>query len=264
MDFGIKDKVALIGGASKGLGKACALSLAKEGVNLAICSNEEKSLTETAQYIRATFNVKVLPVLFDLSEVHGIEKNVVGKVLGEYGHIDILITNSGGPRPGSFFNVNEEDWRKAFDSVLYYVVELYRLVIPSMKDNNWGRIINNTSLTVKEPSDSMVLSNVFRTSVISLAKTLSKELIKNNITINNVCPGAFKTDRAIELLQAKAKTTGITFEQAEANAVANLPMGRYQHPYELGNLVTFLASDLAKSITGTTIQIDGGISKCLM
>lgn len=264
MDFGIKDKVALIGGASKGLGKACALSLAKEGVNLAICSNEEKSLNETAQYIRTTFNVKVLPVLFDLSEIHGIEKNVVGKVLGEYGHIDILITNSGGPKPGSFFNVNEEDWRKAFDSVLYYVVELYRLVIPSMKDNNWGRIINNTSLTVKEPSDSMVLSNVFRTSVISLAKTLSKELIKNNITINNVCPGAFKTDRAIELLQAKAKTTGITFEQAEANAVANLPMGRYQHPSELGDLVTFLASDLAKSITGTTIQIDGGISKCLM
>ena len=264
MDLGLKNKVALIGGASKGLGKACALRLAKENVNLAICSNDEMSLQATAEYIKENFKVKVFPVLADLSDVHRIEQDVVGKVMQEYGRVDILISNSGGPKPGNFFTLSEDDWRQAFDSVLYYVIELYRLVIPSMKENNWGRIINNTSLTVKEPSDSMVLSNVFRTGVVSLAKTMSKELIKNNITINNICPGAFKTDRAIELMQAKAKANGITVEQVEADAVANMPMGRYQSPDELGDLVAFLASDLAKSITGTTIQIDGGISKGLL
>ena len=193
-----------------------------------------------------------------------IEKDIVRKVIGKYGSIDILVTNSGGPKPGAFFTLNEEDWRNAFDSVLFYVIELYRLVIPYMKKNNWGRIINNTSLTVKEPPETMVLSNVFRTGVVSLAKTMSKGLIKSNITINNICPGAFKTDRAMELLHAKANTTGVSVKEVENNAVANLPMRRYQAPHEFGDLVAFLASDLAKSITGTTIQIDGGISKGLL
>ncbi|MDP2685130.1 MAG: SDR family oxidoreductase [bacterium] len=264
MNLNISNKVALIGGASKGLGKASAISLAKEGVNLAICSNDEKSLLETTEYIKSTYGVEVLPILADLSEVSWIERDVVGKAIEKYGRIDILITNSGGPKPGAFFSLNEEDWRNAFDSVLYYVIELYRLVIPIMKENSWGRIINNTSLTVKEPAETMVLSNVFRTAVVSLAKTMSKELIKSNITINNICPGAFKTDRAIELMQAKAILTGTTIEEIEKNAVANLPMGKYQSPDEFGDLVAFLASNLAMSITGTTIQLDGGISKGLL
>jgi 3-oxoacyl-[acyl-carrier protein] reductase len=264
MNLNIDKKIALIGGASKGLGRASAISLAKEGVNLAICSNDEESLLETTKHIESTFGVDVLPILADLSEVRKIEKNVVEKTIGKFGQIDILVTNSGGPKPGSFFALDEDDWRLAFDSVLYYVIELYRLVIPFMKENNWGRIINNTSLTVKEPPATMVLSNVFRTSVVSLAKTMSKELIADNITINNICPGAFKTDRAIELMKVKAKTTGVTIEEVEKNAVGNLPMGRYQTPDEFGNLVAYLASDLARSITGTTIQIDGGISKGLL
>jgi 3-oxoacyl-[acyl-carrier protein] reductase len=264
MNLNINNKVALIGGASKGLGKASAISLAKEGVNLAICSNDQESLLETTEYINSNFDVNVLPILADLSEVKKIERDVVEKVIEKYGRIDILVTNSGGPKPGAFFTLNEEDWRNAFDSVLFYVIELYRLVIPYMEKNNWGRIINNTSLTVKEPPETMVLSNVFRTGVVSLAKTMSKGLIKSKITINNICPGAFKTDRAIELMQAKSKATGVSVEEIEKNAVANLPMGKYQSPNEFGDLVAFLASDLAKSITGTTIQLDGGISKGLL
>ena len=130
-----------------------------------------------------------------------------------------------------------------------------------MKKNNWGRIINSTSLAVKEPPETLILSNVYRTGVVSLAKTISKELIKNNITINNICPGAFKTDRAIQLMKATSQKKGITIEEVEKNAVANLPLGRYQMPKELGDLVTFLCSENAKGITGTTIQIDGGIYK---
>lgn len=264
MNLKITNKVALIGGASKGLGRACAISLANEGVNLAICSNDQKSLDETAKFIRSNFKVDVLEIFADLSEVKKIKTNVVDKVIEKFGQIDILITNSGGPKPGAFFSLTEEDWRNAFDSVLYYVIELYRLTIPLMKKNNWGRIINNTSLTVKEPPETMVLSNIFRTGVVSLAKTMSKDLIKSNITINNICPGAFRTDRAIELMQASADAQGITIEEVEKNSVANLPMGKYQSPDEFGDLVAFLASDLAKSITGTTIQIDGGISKGLL
>jgi len=264
MNLNISNKIAFIGGASKGLGKASAESLAKEGVSLAICSNDPKSLNETAEYLLSTYKVEVLPILADLSETDKIKDNVIKKVIDKFGRIDILITNSGGPKPGDFFTLNEDDWRNAFDSVLYYVIELYRLVIPFMKKNNWGRIINNTSLTVKEPPATMVLSNVFRTGVVSLAKTMSKDLIKSNITINNICPGAFKTDRAIELMKAKAETTGVSIDEVEKNAVVNFPMGRYQKPDEFGDLVAFLASDLAKSITGTTIQIDGGISKGLL
>jgi len=264
MNLGIKNKVALIGGASKGLGKGCAVQLAKEGVNVAICAIDAESLKETTDFIRKTTDVEVLPILADLSDIKGIKENIVDKVISKFGRINILIVNSGGPKPGTFYDVSEKDWRDAFDSVLYYVIELYRLVIPQMKKNNWGRIINSTSLTVKEPAETLILSNVFRTGLISLAKTISKELIKYNITINNICPGAFKTDRAIQLMKDQSERTGTSIEDIEKNAVANLPLGRYQTPEELGDLVTFLCSELARGITGTTIQIDGGISKSLL
>jgi len=133
-----------------------------------------------------------------------------------------------------------------------------------MKEQNWGRIINSTSLSVKEPAETLLLSNVFRTGVVSMAKSMSRELIAYNITINNICPGAFKTDRAIELMMANSLKTGISIEEIEKNAVKNMPMGRYQEPEELGALVSFLASEHARGITGTTIQIDGGISKGLL
>lgn len=263
MDYQIKNRFALIGGASKGLGKACALSLAQEGVNIAICARNKEALYATADEIKAKTSVTVLPIVADLSDVKNIKKNVIEVVKSKFRTIDILVVNSGGPKPGTFFDVNEEDWRKAFESVLYYVIELYRLVIPYMKKNNWGRIINSTSLTVKEPAETLVLSNVYRSGVVSLAKTISKDLIKSNITINNICPGAFKTDRAIQLMQAASERKGVSIEDIEKNAVANLPLGRYQTPEELGDLVTFLCSELAKGITGTTIQIDGGIAKGL-
>lgn len=263
MNLSIKNKVALIGGASMGLGKGCAIQLAKEGVNVAICSIDETSLKMTAEYIREYTGVKVLSILADLSDTTNIKRNIVDRVISEFGRIDILVVNSGGPKPGTFFDLTEEDWRNAFESVLYYVIELYRLVIPQMKKNNWGRIINSTSLTVKEPAETLVLSNVYRSGVVSLAKSISKELIKSNITINNICPGAFKTDRAIQLMQAASEKNGVSIDVIEKNAVANLPLGRYQTPDELGDLVTFLCSELAKGITGTTIQIDGGIAKGL-
>jgi len=264
MKYGLDRKVALIGGASKGLGRGCAIQLARAGVDVAICARNPQALHATAEFIKSETNSNVLPIEYDLSNVSGIKENVVDKVISKYRRIDILVVNSGGPKPGAFFDLTEDDWRKAFDSVLFYVIELYKWVIPHLKHQKWGRIINTTSLSVKEPAESLLLSNVFRSGVVSLAKSISKELIKDNITINNVCPGAFKTDRALELMSDNARKTGVSVEEIEEKSVAGLPLGRFQTPEEYGDLVVFLASELARGITGTTIQIDGGISNSLL
>jgi len=262
MDTGLKNKVALVGGASKGLGKGCALQLAKEGANIIICARDGNKLHETADYITKNTSVKVLPVPADLSKIKDISK-LIDLSIREFGQIDVLVVNSGGPRAGKFADLTKEDWDDAYQSVFYYVVELYKRVIPQMKSRQWGRIINIASLAVKEPAENLVLSNVFRSGVVSLAKTLSKELIEYNITINNICPGAFKTERAAQLIAERAKVTGESIQKIEEQAVNSFPLKRYQSPEELGDLVVFLASERAKGITGTTIQIDGGISKGL-
>jgi len=262
MNYNINNKVAIIGGSSKGLGKGCAVSLAKEGVNIVLCANDKSSLDKAAGEIRG-LGVDVLPLSVDMSFKDDNEL-IVKETLKRFGTIDILINNSGGPAAGTFFDFTDEQWDKAYNDVLKYVIRMIRLVVPYMKEKKWGRIINITSLTVKEPAPALILSNVFRSGVVSLAKSVSKELIKDNITINNICPGAFKTDRAIELMKKDAEDKNVSIEEIEENNIKNLPLGRYQTPDELGDMVTFLVSDNAQGITGTTIQIDGGISNGLL
>jgi 3-oxoacyl-[acyl-carrier protein] reductase len=253
-------KVAVIGGSSKGLGMGCALQLAREGADIVLCARDEKTLRRTADSIRRTSSGRILAVPADLSTPEGVGK-VVDSAMRTFKRIDILVANSGGPKPGTFFELDEKDWQEAYHSVLYYVVELYRLIIPQMKKRRWGRIINIASLTVKEPADTLVLSNVFRAGVASLAKTVSRELIKYNITINTVCPGAFKTDRAVALMQERSRKTGVSMKEIERKIAGTLPLGRYQTPEEMGDLIVFLASEQARGITGTTMQIDGGMTK---
>lgn len=262
MDLSLKDKVAIIGGSSKGLGRGCALSLAEEGADVVICARGTESLYQTADYIESHTDSNVLAVPTDLSKKEDIEK-LIEKTISQFGKIDILVNNSGGPSPGGFFDFTEEKWVEAFELLLLHVIRTCNLVIPYMKQQKWGRIINLTSVTVKEPADNLILSNVFRVGVVSLAKSLSRELIENNITINNVCAGAFKTDRAIELMLDEATKTNKSIEAIEADRVLNLPLKRFQTPEEMGSLVAFLSSELAGGITGTTIQIDGGILKSL-
>jgi 3-oxoacyl-[acyl-carrier protein] reductase len=262
MDYKIKNKVAIIGGSSRGLGKACAISLAKEGVNIVLCAKNEASLKVTAKEIE-TYNVKVLPIVSDMSSAED-NKRIVRETIKQFGRIDILVNNSGGPKAGSIKDLDLQDWDVAYNGVLKYTIRMIKMVLPYMEKNGWGRIINITSLAVKEPAPTLILSNVFRSGVVSLAKSISKELIKEGITINNICPGAFKTDRAIQLLSKAAEDRGISFNEMEKIAVESLPQGRYQKPEELGDLVAFLASENASSTTGTTTQIDGGISNSLL
>jgi 3-oxoacyl-[acyl-carrier protein] reductase len=255
-------KVAIVGGGSKGLGKGCAVALAEKGATIVLCARNEEKLLVTADEIRA-LGVEVLPLAVDMSKAADNER-IIFETLKAFGRIDILVNNSGGPSAGNFMQFSEEDWQNAFQAVLMYNIRMTQLVMPHMRNQQWGRIINITSLSVKEPAESLVLSNVFRAGILGFSKSISKELIKSNITINNLCPGAFKTDRAAELIKKAAETSGKTTEDVEAENIKKLPLGRYQDPEELGAFVGFLCSDIAGGITGTTIQIDGGISNSLL
>jgi len=261
MNFNLQGKTAIVGGSSKGLGKACAIALAREGVNVTICARNADALYETQKEIEA-LGVGVLALNADMASAED-NRRMVDETVKKFGTIDILVNNSGGPKPGTFREISEDDLDEAYRSVLKYNIRMINLCLPYMERSRWGRIVNIASTSVKEPMENMVLSNIFRSAVVSYAKTISRELISKGVTINNVCPGSFKTDRIIQLTEVRAKSAGMSVEEFEQKVVADLPHKRYMDPQELGDLVCYLCSDNARSINGTTIQIDGGMIKGL-
>lgn len=258
MRIGNSSRVAIIGGASKGLGFACAKALAEAGVNVMITGRSAESL-EIAKSKLNSLNVQVDCIQGDMAD-REFNRQIVSLAEEKYGAVDILVNNSGGPKAGNFMSFSEEDWQVAYESILLYNIRMTNLVVPGMKKKGWGRIVNIASLSVKEPTDVLVLSNVFRSGVLAFAKSISKELIASGITINTVLPGAFKTDRAIELLTNAAAASGRTVEEVEKENASKMPMKAYLEPSALGEAVAFLCSDSALGITGTALNIDGGIS----
>jgi 3-oxoacyl-[acyl-carrier protein] reductase len=263
MDLGLKDRVALVAAASKGLGKATALELAREGCDVAIVSRNADVLDATAAEIREATGRRVLVVPADVGDEAAVER-LVQVVLAEYGRIDVLVNNAGGPPPGTFTDVSDEDWLHAVQLNLMSAVRLTRLVLPGMRERRWGRIINITSVSVKQPMPTLILSNAVRVGVVAMAKTLAGQVAGEGITVNNVCPGSILTDRITQLTQADAQREGISFDEALARRAAAIPMGRIGLPEELAALIAFLASERAAYITGTTIQVDGGAFNGLM
>lgn len=263
MDLGIKNRVAIVGGASKGLGRACAERLAAEGADLTICARNEDDLNAAAEEIRDAYGRSVLAIAADWSIATDIERTVE-ETEKAYGRLDILVHNTGGPPPGEFADHPDEHWQEAFDLLLFSAVRMYRAVTPLMKKNQWGRIVNIASITVKEPWESLVLSNVFRSGLVSLAKTISRKLAGDNILINTVCPGLYLTQRMENVLNNQAEKSDKPLEEVMAAYTADIPVGRMGEPEELANLVAFFASDLSSNITGTAVQADGGAVKSVL
>jgi 3-oxoacyl-[acyl-carrier protein] reductase len=260
MDLGLKDKVALVTAASKGLGKAVAMGLAREGARVAICARGEEALNATAQEIEAASGSEVLAVRADLTKAADIEQ-LVETTAQHFGRLDVLFTNAGGPPPARFTELTPEQWQEAVDLTLMSAVRLCYKVVPYMRRQGGGRIITSTSVSVKQPLDNLILSNSIRLAVIGLTKSLSNELAEDNILVNSVCPGWTRTERVEELLQARAAREGITVEEAFAGIEKDIPLGRMARPEEFANLVVFLASERASYITGAAIHVDGGFYK---
>ena len=264
MNLGLTDKIAVVGASSKGLGRAIALGLAHEGAKVTICARDRDALEATADDIRnQTGNPEVLAVPTDVSQPDQVE-NLINTAIGHFGGIDILVNNAGGPRAGRFDDLGAQDYQDAVQLNLMSTINLCRAVVPTMRARGGGRIINLTSVSVKQPVDGLMLSNMARTGVIGFAKTLSTELAPDKILVNNVCPGIIFTDRIRQLATVRAEEGGITFDEALANMTADIPLGRIGDPDEFATLVVFLASERASYITGTTIQVDGGMVKSLL
>lgn len=260
MDLGLKGKIALVTAGSKGLGKGIALELAREGAQVAISSRSEEELRRTAAEIGNTTGHEPLIVAADLTQGEQIER-LIATTLAHYGRIDILVNNTGGPPPGYFGEFDDDQWQHAVDLLLLSSVRLIRGVLPGMRACRWGRIINSTSVAVKQPIGNLLLSNAVRTAVIGLAKSLSNEVAAEGITVNNLLPGSIYTDRVIQNTEATAKRTGQPVEEIRRAAEAQIPLGRYGRVEEYAAAAAFLVSERASYITGTNLLVDGGVYK---
>ena len=263
MNLGLKGKVALIGGAGKGLGKAVAFSLAREGVKTALVSRTSETLENTAEEIRKKTRNTVWTIPADLSDQDEAVE-AAQTALQVFGRVDILVNNAGGPPAGQFLDFDEEDWMRAFQLNLMSAVSLTREIIPGMKDRGFGRILNITSIAVKQPMDGLILSNSIRAGVHGWAKSLSNEVAPYGITVNNILPGYTLTDRVHSLAGAMAEKQGTTPEAIIESWEAGIPMKRIGRPEDLGDLAAYLASEQAGYITGMSVLIDGGAYKGLM
>ncbi|MCM3453071.1 SDR family oxidoreductase [Heyndrickxia oleronia] len=261
MDLGLKGKTALVMASSQGLGKAIAEGFVKEGVNVLIASRNVDQLKIVKEELSSLGDAKVDYIGCDITKPNQIEA-MIQKLSTEYGALDILINNAGGPPAGSFEDLTDDEWQQSFELNLLSYIRIIRGALPLLKRNG-GKIINIASSSIKEPISGLILSNTFRTGIVGLSKTLAMELAKYNILVNTVGPGRIATDRVKHLDELNAKKNGLTIEEIEESEKETIPLGRYGKPEEFANMVVFLASEANSYVTGSSFLVDGGKIKSI-
>jgi 3-oxoacyl-[acyl-carrier protein] reductase len=259
MDFGLKGKVAMVAGASRGLGYAVAKALADEGAHVSIASRDEVAIRAAAERIGG--NVLALPV--DVRSADAI-REWASAIEKKFGGIDLLFTNSGGPPAGATLSFDDRAWQDSVELLLFSTLRMIRAAVPSMQKRGGGAILVSTSSSVKEPVPNLGLSTVIRASVSALAKTLALELAADRIRVNQIIPGRIDTDRVKHLDEVNAKKQGVTPEEAKKRALTTIPLGRYGEIEEFGRVGAFLLSDAAAYVTGATVQVDGGLIRSVV
>jgi 3-oxoacyl-[acyl-carrier protein] reductase len=262
LDLGLKGKSVIVLASSKGLGKATAKMFAEEGANVMLASRNEDQLQQTAVEIKAVSDGHVNYQVCNITASEDIEALVI-KTVESYGTVDVLVNNAGGPPAGAFDDFSDEAWQGAFELNLLSFIRAIREVLPHMKEQQSGRIVNLASSSFKQPIDGLILSNVFRTGIMGLSKSLSQELAGDNILINTVGPGRVETDRIIELDHKVAEKKGVSFEDIQEKSKKAVPIGRYGTPEEFARMIVFLGSEANTYVTGQALLVDGGMVKAM-
>lgn len=262
MDLGIRGRVALVTGASRGLGLAIARELAREGARLAIVARGKEGLTAVARQLEQEFQTEVFPFPGDVSHREGMAVIVLA-VASRLGGLDILVNNTGGPAEGRFEQLKDKDWQVSFEGTFLSVVQACREAIPHMRKKGWGRIVNILSVSARQPIEGLFTSSALRAGLVGFTKTLAQELARDHITVNSVLPGFTKTDRLEELAKDRANEQGVTPESIVDGWCKAVPAGRLGEADEIGKAVAFLASEAASYITGVSLAVDGGYIKGL-
>jgi len=260
MNFGLKNKIAIVTAASQGLGKASAMALAQEGVTVVIGSRRQKEIADAANEIHETTGATVLPMVVDVLKLEDIRRLVM-KTKQQFGSVHILINNAGGPPTGTISTLTDEDWHKGHELTLMSMVRLTREVLPMMVEQHWGRIITITSIAAKQPINELLLSSAIRPGIHGLTKVLANLHAKDNITVNTICPGNILTKRQEELSVSRAKQKHMTLEEYLQETASTIPAGRLGRPEEIGNTVAFLASEQASYINGVNLLVDGSAAR---
>lgn len=255
-------KVAIVTGASKGIGKAIALSLAHDGYRVCIVARDKFILKATAEEISHKTNQEVIYFSADVANLQ-TPSNVVRAVIEKFSRIDVLVNNAGGPSSGSFLSHDESSWNSAIEQNLLSVVRFTQAVVPYMKEQKCGRIINISSTVAKEPSAMMVLSATTRAGVSAFSKAIAQELAPFNITVNTICPGGVLTDRLKSLVEEVAQKANVSYEEQLSKSLEMIPMNRFAQPEEIANVACFLADDKSSYLTGTSIMVDGALTKSI-
>ncbi len=260
MDLGLKNKVAIVAGSSRGLGYATAVLIAQEGAQVVINSRDPVKLSNAKNEIAASTGAQVLAIPGDVTEPD-LAKKIVDSTMERFGTIDILITNSGGPKPGNFEMMDDDDWARAIDLCLLSHVRFIRAALPALKNSTTPSILTITSISVKQPISNLLLSNSVRSATIGLTKSLALELGVHAIRVNSILPAWTETERITELLQNRAQTNGTSIEEEKARQAKESALGRISSPEEFAKAAVFLASPAASYLTGVMLPVDGGMYK---